>query len=441
MNKNNELHCNSDCSKKANFNSISSKARIKKPERMQVEIQMQALDDLLPDDHKARFIWNYVNDLNLADILSKIKSTQTNPGRPAIDPRILLSLWMLAITEGIGSARMIERYCSEHNAFKWICGGVSVNYHTIADFRVDNGEELDDLLTQSVAVLMHSGLVTLKRVSLDGMKVKANAGKGSFKKGKTLASLLEEAKEQIKNLKEELHNDPSACSLRLKAAKEKAAKDRLQRIQESQNELNRFIDQKSKALERQRKKLKEEQKNNTKSSTTDPQARFMQMNNKGNSPAYNVQLATENKKKVIVGAEVVNDATDYGKLTPMLEQLKKRYGKQPEELLADAGYFAHDDIENATRKNADTTLYVAPRNDNSHKSTSKKSKAVIELEQRMTTNYAETIYKERASTAEWSNAVNRNRGLKQFFVRGLEKVKSVVLLFAITHNMLISYYN
>jgi transposase len=431
----------SETQEKAKPSSIKPKVRLKLPERAQVEMCMQALDDLLPDDHKARFIWDYVSQLNLNDILNKIKSIENSAGRSATDPRILLSLWILAITEGIGSARMIERYCSEHNAFKWICGGVHVNNHTLSDFRVDHGEELDNLLTQTIAILMHSGLVTLKRVSQDGMKVKANAGKGSFKKAETLDQYIKISQEQIKSLNEELHNDSSACSARVKAAKKRAAEDRLSRLIKSKEELEKYLKQKSEALKRERKKLSKKQIKDTKSSTTDPETRKMQMNNKGYSPAYNVQLATDHKKGAIVGTNVTNNATDYGQLTPMLEQIKERYGRTPDETLADAGYFSHQDIERATHKNDKCTLYVSPKNKDSHKTTKNKSKVIIDLEQRMNTPIAKEVYSERAGTAELSNAINRNRGLTQFFVRGLNKVKCIVSLFAITHNILIAYYN
>ena len=117
---------------------------------------------MIPEDHQVRNIWNYVDQMDLSIISNKIQSTLHSPERPAIDPKIMLTLWIYALIEGIGSARVIDRYCSEHLAFKWICGGVSVNYHSISDFRKNNSTEFDDLITLTIARLMERELVTLK---------------------------------------------------------------------------------------------------------------------------------------------------------------------------------------------------------------------------------------------------------------------------------------
>lgn len=420
---------------------LRSKIRLSVPIRNQVEVQINALDDLLPDEHKARFIWEYVNKMDLSHLMLKVKSTESNAGRPAIDPRLLLSIWLLAIVEGIGSARMIERYCSEHIAFKWMCGGVKVNYHTISDFRINHENELDKLFTESIAILMHSGLVTLNRISQDGMKVKANAGKGSFKTKQSLNESLKEAQEQVDALKAELETNPAECSNRVKAAKKKAAEERYKKIQDSLEELDKYTKQKADTSKKQRKKLKETEKEKTKVSTTDSQARKMQMNNQGYSPAYNVQLATDHCKRAIVGVKVINNSADYGQLNPMLNQIRERLGFVPKEMLADAGYFSHTDIEAVSKANQECSFYIRPKNKYSYKQTAKKSEIIQELEERMASDKSKRIMKERASTAEFVNAVNRNRGLSQFQVRGLDKVNCVMLMFAIAHNMMIAYFN
>lgn len=421
--------------------SYRSTARLLFPERYQVEIRTAALDDMIPDDHQVRYIWEFVSKLNFSKILSKIKSVENGPGRSAIDPRIFLSLWILAIIEGIGSARTIERYCKEHLAFNWICGGVNVNYHSISDFRTNHGEELNDLLTESVAILMHKGLVNLKRVSQDGMKVKAHAGKGSFHRENTLKDSLKAAKDQLIALNKELEGSASDGSEKIQATKRKVAEQRVSKIQESIDELEKYRQQKENTLIKERKKLSESEKKEMRVSTTDPECRKMQMNNKGYSPAYNVQFATDHTKRAIVGLDVTNNASDYGQLSGMLEQIQDRYDKVPDEIFADSGYFSHADIEKASKIGKNSLLYIPPRNSESHLKTKGKSQIIIDLEKRMKNPLVKTIYKERASTAEWTNAMNRNRGLWRFCVIGLKKVKAVVCLFAITHNMLTAYYN
>ena len=179
------------------------KPRLKVAIRNQVEMITGSLDDFLPEDHKARSVWAYVEQLDLSIILSKIKSVESHPGASAIDPRILFALWLYAFIEGIISAKMVNRYSKEHIGFKWICGGVSVNEHTISDFRTRHGDGFDDALTQSIAVLSHNGVIDIKRVAQDGMKVEAHAGKSSFRREKTLKDHLKKAEEYVKDLKQE----------------------------------------------------------------------------------------------------------------------------------------------------------------------------------------------------------------------------------------------
>jgi len=225
------------------------------PIRSQVEFINASLDDLVPEDHRVRDIWNYINQIDLSPFLHKIKSTSGTAGRPAIDPKILLALWVYAIIEGIGSARVIDRYCSDHLPFKWLCGGVSVNYHTISDFRKNNSKEFDELISGVIARLMQRNLVKLKRVSQDGMRVRASAGSSSFRRKKTLKELLIDAKEQVQILRKEIDEDPASCLNRQTAAKKRAAEDRLKRVQEAVREHTKSICEISNAKKKQRKKI------------------------------------------------------------------------------------------------------------------------------------------------------------------------------------------
>jgi transposase len=249
------------------------KPRLNVPIRNQVVIRLTSIEDLLPMNHQVRNVWAYVSKLNLSLILTKIKSVEGNVGRPATDPRLLLSLWLYATIEGIGSARVIERYCSEHIAFQWLCGDVKINYHTISDFRSDHGEALENLLTQSVATLMKQDLVSLNRVSQDGVKVRANAGRSSFRREQTLKELLAEAKEQVDNLKKEMEEDPSKNLSRLEAGKKRAVEEREAKVEAAIKELENVkeeinknaardtkneIKKKSKMQEHQQRILKQE---------------------------------------------------------------------------------------------------------------------------------------------------------------------------------------
>jgi transposase len=224
-----------------------NKPRLKTAHRNQIEFISSCIDDLIPEDHPARNIWDFISQMDLSPILNKIQSTESGPGRPAIDPKILLSLWVYAITEGIGSARVINRYCNEHFAFKWLCGGVKVNYHTISDFRKSNSQEFDDLIAIFIARLIDKNLVSLKRVSQDGTKVRASAGSSSFRRKPTLNELLKESKEQVAILRNEIDGDPSSCTNREIAAKTRAKVDRQQRLEQALSEHKKAVIEKGKS--------------------------------------------------------------------------------------------------------------------------------------------------------------------------------------------------
>jgi transposase len=390
-----------------------------------------SLDSLLPEDHRARVVWEYVEGLDLAPLYAKIRSVEGHAGRDATDPGILLALWLYATLDGVGAARQLARLCEEHVAYQWICGGVSMNYHTLSDFRVAHPEFLDDLLTQSVATLMHEGLVTLDRVAQDGMRVRANAGAASFRRRKTLEECQAEAKEQVEALAKELEEDPASSNRRQDAARRRAARERSEQIQQALAELAE-IEAKKKADEKDKARV----------STTEPGSRVMKMGDGGFRPAHNVQFATDTQRQVIAGVDVVNVGSDQGQMPPMVEQLGERYGKTPGEVLVDGGFAKHEDIETVSTAEAGTKVYAPvpkPKKDSDrdpHQPLPGDSQTIAEWRVRMGTPEAKEIYKERASTAECVNAISRNRGLRQFLVRGLRKVRAVVLWFAIAHNLM-----
>jgi len=390
-----------------------------------------SLDSLLPEDHRARVVWEYVEGLDLAPLYAKIRSVEGHAGRDATDPGILLAFWLYATLDGVGAARQLARLCEEHVAYQWICGGVSMNYHTLSDFRVAHPEFLDDLLTQSVATLMHEGLVTLDRVAQDGMRVRANAGAASFRRRKTLEECQAEAKEQVEALAKELEEDPASSNRRQDAARRRAARERSEQIQQALAELAE-IEAKKKADEKDKARV----------STTEPGSRVMKMGDGGFRPAHNVQFATDTQRQVIAGVDVVNVGSDQGQMPPMVEQIEERYDKTPGEVLVDGGFAKHEDIETVSTAEAGTKVYAPvpkPKKDSDrdpHQPLPGDSQTIAEWRVRMGSPEAKEIYKERASTAECVNAISRNRGLRQFLVRGLRKVRAVVLWFAIAHNLM-----
>lgn len=423
---------------KATINSqiFTNKRRVNSPVRNQVVMRCSSLDDLLPQEHRARIIWDYVQQLDLSRIFKKIQVFEGGVGRSAIDPYILLALWLYATTEGIGSARVINRYCSEHIAFQWLCGEVSVNHHTISDFRTNHKNELDDLLTQSVAILMKRGLIELRRVAQDGTRVRANAGSSSFRREKTLCECMKEAEEHLEALQKEVDQDPSKHLSQIEARRKRSILERKANAEEAIKELEDFRKEIKKNRACYTKKEIEKKVENARISTTDCEARKMKMANSGIAAAYNVQFATDTKSQVIVGVDVINVGYDYGQITPMMNQLFDRYNKKSDEWLVDPGYKKINDIENAVALNENCKIYVAAIKSKNNTIPSNESEVAKELRLRMETKEAKIIYRERAATAECVNAIARNRGLQQFLVRGLQKVKCTALLFAITHNIM-----
>jgi len=402
--------------------------RLVRANRAQMELRAVDLEGLLSMDHPARAVWEFIESLDVSALYAEVAAVEGVAGRPATDPRIYLALWLYAITEGVGSARALERLTEQHDAYRWICGGVSVNHHSLSDFRVQQGEFLDGLLTQSVAALMSQGLVKLHRVAQDGVRVRANAGAGSFRRQSTLERCLEEAKEQIERLRQELEEDPEATSRRQAAARQRAAEDRRRRVAEA---LAQMPDAAS-------KKPASEQ-GQTRVSTTDAEARVMKMADGGFRPSYNSQFSVDTATQIVVGVEVSNHGSDRGKLVPMTEQLQKRCGVTPLESLVDGGFVGLEDIEKAselgTKIYAPVTKPRDPQRD-PHEPLATDSPAIAEWRQRMGTPEAKEVYKARAATVECVNAIARNRGLQRLLVRGERKVRAVLLWFAIAHNMI-----
>jgi transposase len=399
--------------------------------RNQVEFQECALDELLPTDDVARIVWEYVCGLDLSRIRAGIAAVEGGPGASPADPRILLSLWLYATIRGVGSARRLNELCVRDIGFRWICGGVSMNYHTLSDFRTAHVEVLDQLLTNSVATLLEQGLVSLNRVAQDGMKVRASAGAASFRRKPTLEECLREAEAQLAALKEELAANASAEKRRQNAARLRALEERGERVRQA-------LEQHA-LIEAAKKKADKEK---ARASTTDSDARVMKMADGGYRPAFNVQLASATDSLIITGVEVTNSGGDQGQLAPMIEQHEERYAEKPKEALADGGFVKKDDIDKLDPPDGGGTTVYAPvmkskdPERDPHTPRDDDSPAVARWRQRMATEEAKEIYKQRASTAECVNAQLRNRGLQQFLVRGLTKVKAVVLWFAIAHNML-----
>lgn len=411
------------------------------PSRHQTEFNIACLDELIPEDHRARDVWEFTSNLDFSDFIHTVKLSEGCGGPKTKHPRILMALWLFATLEGVYSARHINRLCNEHHAYIWLCGGVSMNYHSISDFRTSGADKFRTLLQESVAIIWKSGVWQPETVAQDGTKVKANAGSGLFKKDATLSDYLEEANQLITKLEKELAENPGAFSAREKAAKQRAAKERKERIEKAQEELKKYRNGRKTSSKANHKAFSEKDSENLKASIADPECRKMKMGDGGFRAAFNVQFATSTDKKVIVGVDVVN-SLDPGTLVPMMQQVAAIFEKigcqMPKDWLADSAYANKKDAAEAEEAFSEVTLYSPPVANNKHDALTPRetdNEAMVRLRKRMGTQEAEDKYKERGCTAEFANASTKNRGMKEFLVRGLEKAKQAAILYAITHNM------
>ena len=402
--------------------------RIQQADRSQVRMEVVDLDSLLPADHRARAVWAFVAGLDLSKLYAKVRAVEGGAGRAPIDPKILLALWLYATVEGVGSARALDGLCDSHVAYRWLRGGVGVNYHTLSDFRTAHEAVLSELLTQSVAALMSKGLVELKRVAQDGVRVRAAAGAASFRRKRRLQQCLDEAREQVQRLRQELEEDPAATSRRQQAARERAARERQQRVEEALRQMPE-VEEKKPADKREEARV----------STTDADARVMKMPDGGYRPGFNVQFAADTGAQVVTGVDVTNVGSDRSQMEPMIEQHDARYHRHPSEVLVDGGFVKKEAIDAVTGEGVTVYAPVQPSKKDTrdvHEPREDDSEAVAAWRRRMATEEAKKIYRERAATAECVNAAARNRGLRQFLVRGLGKVRCVALLFALAHNLM-----
>jgi transposase len=421
--------------------------RLRQPQRNQLALVAQCVDDLVASDHPVRMVVAVVERLDVAEFCKPIKAREGVVGRDATDPRLLIGLWLYACIRGIGSGRELARRCEESIPFRWLCGGVSVNHRLLSDFRTDQGEALDNLLTQVIASLAEQGLVKVSRISQDGVRVRVGAGAASFRREDRLQELLEESKQHVEELRRQLDVPEKLAAEKVKKAKaeKRRAEEKQKRLEQAIQQLPELKKKREEAVQRRGKgkygnKLRNKE---LRVSTTDAEARVMKMANGGFNPAVNVQLATDTESRAIVGVEVSKEGYDAAGLSePMRRQVEERTGKKVEEHLMDGGYLRTEDIEEAHAD--EVKLYVPPKSARTEKNRGREleirpgdSEAVQEWKTRMASEEGKEIYKQRAATSETVNADLRTyRGLTQILVRGLVKNRSVVLWCVLAYNVM-----
>jgi transposase len=421
--------------------------RLRVPERRQMTMVVQCPDDLVSAQHPVRVVMALVETLDLSRFSEPIKAREGVAGRDATDPRLLVGLWLYACIRGIGSARELARRCEESAAFRWRCGGVGVNHRLLSDFRSDHGAALDELFTQVIASLVDKELVSVSRVSQDGVRVRVSAGAGSFRREERLQKLLEDAQRHVEELRRQLECPASSAALsaRQRAARQRAAQEKQHRLQQAIAQLPELKRKQAEAVQKagRGKRGQQIRDKQPRVSTSDAEARVMKMPNGGFNPAWNVQLATDTASRAIVGVEVSNEGSDSAGLSePMRQQVEQRSGGKVDQHLLDGGYLRTADIEHAQQQGVE--LFVPPkparnlcRRGRELEPKPGDSEAVLAWKRRMASAEGKEIYRQRAATSETVNADLRSyRGLTPLTVRGLAKAKCVALWCALAYNVL-----
>jgi transposase len=476
-------------------NAMSKQPLIRPVNRQQMSWRAVDVERLIGEDHRARAIWTLVGRLDLKRFYDDIESSVEEGGRPAIDPHLLISLWVYAYSEGIGSAREVARRCEFDPAFQWLTGLEEVNYHTLASFRVEKQQELDELFTQVLAALSKEGLITLEQVMQDGTKIKALASTRSFQRGGTIQGHLERARQRVAEM-----GDPRNEETRPKAkqAQARARREQQERLESALEELQKL----------QARKSGEKAKSETRVSTSDPQARVMKQSDGGLALSYNAQISTDAAQGVIVGVAVTQQANDSAQLLPAVERIENQLKQTPEQMVADGGYTTRDNIEKMAGRGIDflgsmgreemqsgatipnrlppsafvyqpeTNRYVCPEGkvlhpqgrrqkrpglihyryeakaedcqtcpgkpeccpDNEKRGRSvmrpEESPVVIAFRRKMASEEAQAQYRRRGRVVEFCHAwIKSKLGLRQFHVRGLLKVQTELLWACLTYNL------
>ena len=428
---------------------MSGEARYLKADRSQPSWDVLDLDVLLPADDRARVVWAFVESLDLKPFYEAIRSREGVAGRPPADPKVLLALWLYATLEGVGSARELDRLVRRHLAYRWLAGGVPMNHHGLADFRVAWSDELDRLLTESVTALVSEGLVTLDEVAVDGTKVRSPAGAGSFTRGGRLERMEQQAWERIAALRQELESDPAASSKRRVAAQERAAREVEAKAAKARAALEKLRKEKK---EREKTHPKDEEKKGEPSvSLTDPEAQRMRFADGAVRTGYNIQTAAIPKEGVVVCVQATDRRNDTGLALPMIQAVVRRFGRTPLRLLLDDGYASQDDvIALAGHELGPVTVYLPPakdKPDDQIKPTSLKARQAKRAKEpepikawraRMQTQEARDIYRRR-KLIECIHAHYKNRGMGLLTVRGLLKTQAVALWHALANNLMATH--
>jgi transposase len=319
-----------------------TRPRLVSVDRRQMVLRAIEVERLIEEDHPARALWELVGRLDLSEYYAEIGAVEGRAGRDHTDPQVLISLWLYAYSRGISSAREVARRCEYEPAFQWLCALEAISHRTLSGFRSGHQAGLNDLFVQVLGMLSAEGLITLERVTLDGTKIKANAGGNTFRRKEKLEAHLELAREQVRLMEEESAAEEQRARRKV-AARRRAARQRQSRLEAAVREVERM----------QAEKKEERDSFVARASSTDPEAHVMRNGEGGTVPSYNVQLLTDTAHGLIVNVDATTEGIDHHQLAPALERCEQTLGRLPQQVVADGNYTNHASVEAAAKCGVD----------------------------------------------------------------------------------------
>jgi transposase len=465
---------------------------VKDIDRKQMWFRTVEVDRLVDVDHPARLLWETIGGLDLSGYYEGIQSNEEQGGRPATHPQLLITLWVYAYSRGIGSAREIERRCQYDPAFWWLTGMEKVNHHTLSDFRVQKKEELDELFAQVLGAASAEGFINLDQVTLDGTKIKAWASGKSFRREGTLQAHLEKAREVVKELEKAGAEEESK-----RGAEEQRAREKVERLQLALEEMKKLREHKRTEEDKREARvsmsdpearvMKQNEGGfapsyNVQITSDTVQGLIVEVEatQEGNDfeqliPAVervkerfgqapeqvlvdSGYISRENVEKMaqhqvdLLGS-LADDAAKKGerneqRYAPDLfvyDAEQDHYVCPAGKILSYEGKQKKDGMKQfkykAKKQDCQSCLlraHCCPENKKHGRSVtrSQESAAMMAFRARMKTEAAQAEYRKRGAIAEFRNLwIKTKLGLRQFHVRGLEKVRCEALWACLTHNL------
>lgn len=419
--------------------------RVNRADRRQPAFEIVDLERLVPEEHRVREVWAFVETLDLSVFYARIKARGDTPGRPAADPRILLALWLYATIEGVGSARALDRLCGRDLIYRWICGGVGVNHELLRTFRNESGGLLDQLLTQSLTVLIEEGLLNLDEVITDGTKVRAAASRSSMRHEPRVVEIETELKARIAGLRKELDADPAATERRQKVRQLAAAEERARRVSAARKKFAEREAERSARAKSHPGETAQSKADAPRVSTSDPDARLMKMADGATRPCYNVQVGTA--KEFIVAIQPTDHGNDRGLAPAVVAEVEQRCDRSPLRLLADGTAMTEEDIVGFAASHPSMAVFAPPKvcsetakpasRARYERKLAREPQCLKDWRARMASEAGKVVYARRGNT-EHPHGRMKNCGFGRMLVRGLEKVRAVCLLHAVAHNFILA---